>query len=178
MEISQAQVKYSVSDGAVWILKQLNIQLPILDDNVLDFYHLREHVTEASRALFDEGSPEAVSWKDKMMEVAKTQGSLVMLDRLGEYITGIPDDRGQTELQDLRNFIAKRISMTDYPSFIRQGYDIGSGPTESFCGCLTKRLKGAGMRWDKDNAEAVMALAGLYSSHLWANYWNIDSVAE
>jgi hypothetical protein len=177
VELSHAQVKYSVSDGAVWILKQLNIQLPMLDDNVLDFYHLREHVTEASRALFDEGSPDAVSWKAKMMEIAKTQGSLVMLDRLGEYMTGLPDDRGQTELQALRDFIAKRISMTDYPSFIQQGYDIGSGPTESFCGCLTKRLKGAGMRWDKNNAEAVMALAGLYSSHLWDNYWSLDKEA-
>ena len=177
VEISQAQTKYSVSDGAVWILKQLNIQLPMLDDNVLDFYHLREHVTIASHALFGEGSEEAVSWKGKMMETAKTQGSLVMLDRLGDYMTGIPDDCGQTELQELRDFIAKRISMTDYPSFLQRGYDIGSGPTESFCGCLTKRLKGAGMRWDKDNAESVMALAGLYSSHLWDKYWNRGSVA-
>ncbi len=177
VEISQAQTKYSVSDGAVWILKQLNIQLPMLDDNVLDFYHLREHVTTASHALFGEGSEEAVSWKGKMMETAKTQGSLVMLDRLGQYMTGIADDCGQTELQALRDFIAKRISMTDYPSFLQQGYDIGSGPTESFCGCLTKRLKGAGMRWDKDNAESVMALASLYSSHLWDKYWQLGSVA-
>jgi len=29
----------------------------------------------------------------------------------------------------------------------------------------------------KDNAEAVMALVGRYSSHLWANYWDVDSVA-
>ena len=33
------------------------------------------------------------------------------------------------------------------------------------------------MRWDKDNAESVMALAGLYSSHLWDKYWNLGSVA-
>ena len=29
------------------------------------------------------------------------------------------------------------------------------------------------MRWDKDNAEAILALAGLYSRHLWGRYWNI-----
>ncbi|MCP4451160.1 MAG: hypothetical protein GY809_06840 [Planctomycetes bacterium] len=40
-----------------------------------------------------------------------------------------------------------------------------------------ERLKGAGMRWDKDNAEAVTALAGLYSSHLWETYWNIHTKA-
>ena len=177
VELSQAQVKYSVSDGAPWIVNQLNIQLPMLDDNVLDYYHLGEYVTKASHALFGQGSQEAVSWKAKMMETVKNQGSLVMLDRLGDYLTDKPDDSGQTELQDLRDYLSKRISMTDYPTFLQQGYDIGSGPTESFCGCLTERLKGAGMRWDKDNAEAVMALAGLYSSHLWDKYWNINNQA-
>lgn len=177
VELCQAQSKYSVSDGAVWIVNQLNTQLPMLDNKVLDFYHLRDHVKKTSHVLFGEGSPEAVSWRTKMMEIVKTQGSLVLLDRLGEFITSVPEDNGQTELQELREYIAKRISMTDYPSFLQQGYDIGSGPTESFCKCLTKRLKGAGMRWDKDNAEAIMALAGLYASHLWDKYWEVPNVA-
>jgi len=30
---------------------------------------------------------------------------------------------------------------TDYPSFLKLGYDIGSGPTELSCACLIKRLK-------------------------------------
>ena len=177
LDLSEARLKYSVTDGAVWILHQLNVHLPMLEDNVLDFYHLRDHVTETSHALFGEGSQTALSWKEKMMEAVKTQGSLVMLDRLGQSITEGPAEPGQKELDDLREYVARRISMTDYPSFLKRGYDIGSGPTESFCGCLTKRLKGAGMRWDKDNAEAVMALAGLYSSNLWNKYWNIKNVA-
>jgi hypothetical protein len=61
--------------------------------------------------------------------------------------------------------------MTDYPYFRDLGYDTGSGPTESFCGCLTKRLKGSEMRWDNDHAEAVMALAGVYYSNQGKNYW-------
>jgi len=109
--------------------------------------------------------------------LVKTQGSLVLLDHLGKFTTKASGDRGQAELHDLREYIAKRISMTDYPSFLQKGYDIGSGPTESFCKCLTKRLKGAGMRWDKDNAEAIMAMASLYSSHLWEKYWHVNTVA-
>ncbi len=60
--------------------------------------------------------------------------------------------------------------MTDYPTFRASGYDGGSGPTESLCGTLTDRVKGAGMRWDTDNAASVMALASLYRSGLWAPY--------
>jgi len=171
LDISQAQTKYSVSDGASWILKQYNIQLPMLDENILDFYHFREHVTGASYVLFGEGSKEALAWKEQMMEVAKNQGSLVMLDRLAECLKNLTDDDKRQELDNLREYIGKRIAMTDYPYFLDLGYDIGSGPTESFCGRLRKRLKGPGMRWDTDNAEAVMALASIYYSNQWDRHW-------
>ena len=59
-----------------------------------------------------------------------------------------------------------------WPSLSPQAcYDCGSCPTESFCGTLTARLKGRGMRWDRDNAEAVMSLGSLYYSDLWPQYW-------
>ena len=35
---------------------------------------------------------------------------------------------------------------------------------------VDSRLKGRGMRWDKDNAESIMALASLYYSNLWTDY--------
>jgi len=69
------------------------------------------------------------------------------------------------------------VLMTDYPAFRKRGYDCGSGPTESLCGTLTDRLKGAGMRWDKGNAESVMALASLYHSGLWPDYWKAQRTA-
>ena len=143
----------------------------MLDENILDFYHFRDHLTCASHVLFGEGSKEALSWKEKMMEAAKNQGSLVMLDRLGECLVELKDDEKRQELENLREYVGKRIAMTDYPYFLNLGYDIGSGPTESFCGCLTRRLKGSGMNCDRDNAEAVMALAGVYYSNQWDKYW-------
>lgn len=51
-------------------------------------------------------------------------------------------------------------------------YEIGSGLTEAFCKTLTPRRKGPGMRWDKANAEGLMALASVRSSGLWRQYWN------
>jgi len=59
-----------------------------------------------------------------------------------------------------------------YPQCDPIGLDVGSGPIESMCGVTTDRIKGRGRRWDLDNAEAVMALEGLYqSSGLWDRYW-------
>jgi hypothetical protein len=70
--------------------------------------------------------------------------------------------------------VAKRVEMLDYPSFRAQGFDIGSGQTEAFCKTLTMRLKGCGMRWDRPNAEALMALAALEQSNLWDAYWTLQ----
>ena len=47
----------------------------------------------------------------------------------------------------------------------------GTSPTESYCKALTGRLKGRGRRWDRPNAEALMALAAVQHSDLWAAYW-------
>jgi|ETNmetMinimDraft_26_1059896.scaffolds.fasta_scaffold13040_2 hypothetical protein len=172
LDIANADRKYSVTDGAEWIRNQYNRQLPMLDENILDFYHFREHVTETSHVLFGEGSDPASQWKAQMLAVAKNQGSLVMLDHLGRHLEEVKDETKRVKLENLRDYIGKRIAMTDYPYFVEKGYDIGSGPTESFCGSLTARLKGSGMRWDTDNAEAVMALASVYYSNQWEQYWD------
>jgi hypothetical protein len=177
LEITTAQTTYSVSDGASWILKQLQIQLPMLAENILDFYHFKEHLLKTGQALFGEGTAAASAWKEKMVAVSLEQGSLVLLDRLGDCLETTTEAPKQQALEEVRSYLAKRVAMTDYPAFVQKGYDIGSGPTESFCGCLTSRLKGSGMRWDKDNAEAVMGLAGLYSSNQWDKYWKLGKKA-
>ena len=80
-------------------------------------------------------------------------------------------------LESLRSYVEPRIAQTDYPSFRAEGYDCGSGPTESQCGTLTARVKGAGMRWDADNVESMMALAALDHSQQWTAYWKLQRAA-
>lgn len=171
IRLDEAAVKYSVSDGAEWIRKQYNQQLPMLDENILDYYHLQEHVTAAGQKLFGEGTPESVAWREKIIGVAWNQGSLVMLDRLGELLKTLRSAAKREAIKSLRKYAGSRVAMTDYPSFRAAGYDTGSGPTESVCGRLTKRLKGSGMRWDKSNAESMMGLASIYYSGQWDSYW-------
>jgi hypothetical protein len=177
IQIGRARVKYSVTDGAEWIAKQYNTQLPILDENILDYYHLRDHVITSSHVLYGEGTGKAQTWRERMMGYVWDQGSLVMLDRLSNYHRCYRSGLKAEALRSLREYVGKRVNMTDYPSYRQAGYDCGSGPTESFCGTLTARLKGRGMRWDRDNAEAIMALGSLYYSDLWSNYWGQQRAA-
>jgi len=177
LRIGQAKIKYAVTDGAEWIARQYRRQLPMLDEHILDYYHLREHVIRTSYVLYGEGTKKAEAWREDMMGYVWNQGSLVMLHRLSPYLRRHRSGLKREALESLREYVGKRVAMTDYPTFRELGYDCGSGPTESLCGTLTDRLKGSGMRWDKDNAESVMALAGLYHSGLWRSYWKAQRAA-
>jgi hypothetical protein len=177
LHLGEAKVKYALSDAADWIVHQYARQLPMLEEHILDYRHVRDHVVQASHGLYGEGTPQAVSWREEMMSCVWEQGPLVLLDRLGSYLRRHRTGTKHEALASLRAFVAKHVAMMDYPKFRQLGYDCGSGPTESQCGTLTARLKGPGMKWDKSNAEAMMALAAIYHSGLWDTYWKSERQA-
>ena len=171
--IDRARLSYSVSDGAVWIDNNYRIYLPMLEHRLLDCHHFKEHLLELSQSLFGMENPVGISWKDMMYKTALENGSMVLLHKLNDYTEQIKTDEQQKVYDNFYRYISRRIDMTDYPLFLAKGMDIGSGPTESFCKSLTARLKGSGMRWDKDNAQSIMSLAALYASNQWKQYWDI-----
>jgi hypothetical protein len=134
-------------------------------------------MVQADHMLYGEGTKKAEQWRETLMSCVWERDSLVLLDRLSPHLRAHRSGTKQEALRSLRDHIGKRVAMTDYPTFRRLGYDRGSGPTESLCGRLTDRLKGPGMRWDKSNAEAMMALSSLCHSGLWSTYWKSEQTA-
>lgn len=175
--VGRADLAYSVSDGADWIYHQYQTQLPILKANVLDYYHVRDHIIKASGVLFGEGSADAQTWRETICGSLLEQGAVETLASLVNQRKTLRAKGKRKALAGLIGYIGKRVAMLDYPLFIEREYEIGSGPTEAFCKTLTSRLKGPGMRWDKHNAESIMALASVRSSHLWQAYWNAQRKA-
>jgi hypothetical protein len=174
LRLDLAEISYSVTDGADWIYRQYQIQLPMLLANVLDYYHLREHLILAARMVFGEGSPEGRTWRRSMSGCVIEKGPVELLGRIRELRQSLRSLVKRRALDALTHYIASRLAMLNYQEFLAQGYEIGSGPTESFCKTLTSRLKGSGMRWDKPNAEAIMALAAVRQSRLWKDYWKLQ----
>jgi len=97
-----------------------------------------EPVRDAHAEFRQRAFEKAQSWHEDMMTIVWDQGSLVMLHRLEPYLrhhrTGLKNEA----LAALRQYVGKRVNMTDYPTFRQMGYDCGSGPTESQCGTLTR----------------------------------------
>src|SRR5713226_4907056 len=77
-------------------------------------------------------------------------------------------------LRKLIGYFEHNRHRTDYPTYQRNGWDIGSGPTEAGCKIIGERLKGSGMRWVEHGAATVGVLRALYvsSPKLWDGFWD------
>jgi hypothetical protein len=177
LKLPEADQKVSVTDGAPWIRRQLETRLPMLDARILDYYHVMEHVATAAAVCFGEGTAGARAWCEAASQALHQQGAPGLLAAIYETLKATRSPTKRQTLQELQQYVAKRGDMLDYPTFLAEGWDIGSGPTEAFCKTLTSRLKGSGMRWNTPNAEALMALAALWHSNLWKPYWNAQQKA-
>ena len=171
LRLDLADEKLSITDGAKWIRRQMQIRLSMLDAMILDFFHLAEHVGQAASLCFGEGNAQSSQWTGRMLEAVRQEGAAGLLVGVAELSRTVRSPSKKKALKSLEQYVVTRAEMVDYPTFLAKGFDIGSGPTEAFCKTLTARLKGSGMRWDRRNAEAMMALAALDHSNLWQRYW-------
>jgi len=161
----------AVVDGGPWIANQIRRQSLPVTGVCLDFYHLAENVHKARRGCWADDDPAGVAWAAGVLHAAKHQGYAALRDELVRWRATLrsPPKRRAAEL--LINYVTDRREMILYPAFLAQGLQIGSGPTESQCKQVPRRVKGRGKRWDADNAEAVMALEAMEQSGLSRTYW-------
>ena len=170
IDLAKASEKVGIVDGAPWIRLQVESQNLPLDELGLDFYHLAENVHKARRAVYGETDEAGSAWAVAMMHTFKHDGYDAAWEQLVTWRCQWQGPK-RTAADGLLNYVSERREMIRDPEFAAKGWQIGSGPTESCCKTLTQRLKGSGMRWDADNAEAIMALESLRESGLWKTYW-------
>jgi hypothetical protein len=174
--LDQADDKVAVVDGAEWIRNQLARQSLPLDAVGLDFYHFAENVHKARRAVYGEEDPKDAqapgnAWAASVLHLAKQAGYVELEEAVWGWAFGWRGAKRGAAL-GLLNYLSEREDMIRYQEFLGQGRQIGSGPTESMCKATRQRVKGRGMRWDGDDAEALMALEALEQSGGWQAYWD------
>jgi len=168
VHLRAATQRIGLVDGAVCLRQHLEA-LP-LQEVVLDFQHLAEHVNDASRRTLGEATEAGKKFSDDVLHTARHEGYQPFFKKLVDWRSKLPDDK-QPIADRLLNYVVERQEMMPYQLCEQRGWDVGTGPIESMCGVTTDRIKGRGRRWDLDNAEAVMALEALYQSNLWDAYW-------
>jgi hypothetical protein len=166
-----AQQKLAVIDGGPWIINQIKAQSLPMTAVSLDFYHLAENVHRARRSCFGEEAPDGYTWAHQVLHLAKHQGYEPLRDHLLKWRSTLRSPAKRKSADLLINYMTDRREMIDYPHFLKEQWQIGSGPTESQCKLIPRRVKARGQRWDGDNAEAIMALEATEQSNLSTVYW-------
>jgi hypothetical protein len=173
LRLDLAADKVAVVDGAPWIRNQIEGQSLPIDVIELDFYHLADNVHKARRVVYGEESAPGQTWAAGVLHTAKHEGYAALRDQLVAWKGTLRGAKKRKAAEVLLDYVTDRRAMVAYPEYLAAGRQIGSGPTESMCKTTTARLKGVGMRWQGDNAEAIMALDALEQSGEWQRYWDL-----
>lgn len=142
---------------------------------ILDFYHAKEHLVELAQALHPEDEAARQAWLDEVCHRLKHEGGSAVYRWLeGLDLTSASSAVREVHRRQLQYFRNHQHRM-DYPRYVANGWQIGSGPVESGCKTVIgNRLKGGGMRWGHSGSNAVCHLRALYLSEplCWDSFWN------
>lgn len=159
-----------LGDGAPWIWNVADEIIPGAVQ-ILDWYHLSEHVHDAKRILFQEKD-----WAERILENILEQ----KIDAAIEVIEQTPA-KNKTErdaLDGLVRYINTNRSRMAYKTCKQRGYPIGSGVVESGCKQIIQaRHKQAGTRWNRENAQKMLNLAVFIRSDRWPEFWETQRAA-
>lgn len=159
-----------LGDGAEWIWDHAQAQFPGAS-GLLDIYHASEYISDAAKALFGEGTPEAATWLDEGRQALLADGWWGICEHVGKALSSEAPERHQA-VEGMLSYLAKHTERLNYRLRLHQGKSIGSGMVEGAAKNLVgKRLKQTGARWKVENANKMAELCCLNYSSLWANYW-------
>ncbi len=140
---------------------------------ILDYYHCAEHLSEFITLWVGSERAEAESsqWRHRL----KHEGGAAVLKELEALDLTKASTAIRENHRQLCGYLRSNLHRTDYPTYLANGWEIGSGEIESACKTVIgQRLKCAGMRWKPPGTTAVCQLRALFKSDpiLWQSYWN------
>ena len=154
----------ALSDGALWIQDLLDLHCPQAV-RVLDVMHAAGYLAQAAQARFGPGTAATSEWF-AAARAALRQGDA---DATLAMLTALP---ASPERDAARHYLGQRRAMLAYDRCDAAGWPVGSGAVESAnTVVVAARLKGAGMHWRRDHANALLALRAVEASGRWATAW-------
>jgi hypothetical protein len=171
--LMEADQQIALSDGGSGLEAVLRKFFPNATI-ILDFWHAQEHLLQLAQALCPQDETARKEWLDQWCHQLKHEGGRVVLERLKAIdLSRCSATVGEVHRQQVTYFRNQAHRM-DYPTYVANGWQIGSGPVESACKTVVgNRLKGGGMRWGSDGANAVCHLRAVYLSDpaCWDSLW-------
>jgi hypothetical protein len=151
----KATVRAFIADGAPWLWNLVEKRFTKAIQ-ILDFYHVCEHVCFCANTFFGEGSDEATRWAWHMKGLLRAGLVDESLREIAALRPGRSHDKAEAK-RLLRGYLENNRQRMDYPRYEALGLPIGSGEVEAQCKTLVQaRCKQSGMRWGRRGIEAIL----------------------
>jgi hypothetical protein len=167
--VDQARAVAAVNDGAEWI--QGFVQSHRADAvRILDFAHAAQYVGEIATLAEQAGVTRPANWFAEQLKALKEQGPAGVLTEVRRLEELVPSD----EIREKVAYLSKREGQMQYPQYLDEGWPIGSGMAESGNKLVVQvRLKGAGMHWQRQHVNPMLALRTTLCSDRWTQDWPV-----
>ena len=135
---------------------------------ILDFAHAAEYLNDIGQAVQAAGGRLPARWLEGVLHRLKHQGPARVLEHLAWLAARYPSPLMQEKL----TYLQKREAHMQYPIYQEAGWPIGSGSVESANKLVVEaRLKGAGMRWGRQNVNPMLVLRNAVCNREWKQTW-------
>lgn len=150
---------------------------------ILDFWHPTGYLETLAKAMCPDDEEKRGVQVQSWCHTMKHEGGTAILKVLQGL--GLPRKKAARQaLAEAVQYIGNNVHRMDYPYYLSQGWQIGSGPIESACKTVVgQRLKLAGMRWREYGTDNVCHLRALFKSEKdqWDAFWerkvNVSSIS-
>lgn len=161
---------HAVGDGAPWIVGQVEQQFGDQGSYLIDFYHVCEYLSEASKII----APAAgEAWMEAHKEALKTGRLDEVLRALVPHCEPPGTSDEQAPVRACHRYLSGRAHQLKYREALAEGLPIGSGEIESAHRYVAqKRLKLPGAWWRVEHAEHMLALRINRLNGDWGTYWD------
>ena len=165
--LERAAAVCAVQDGAEWLQGLVDYHRADAV-RILDFAHAAEYINEIGQAVQAAGGRLPARWLEGVLHRLKHQGPHRVLTHLAWLAARYPSSLMQEKL----TYLQKREAHMQYPTYQAAGWPIGSGSVESANkGVVEARLKGAGMRWERQDVNPILALRNAVCNRQWHELW-------
>jgi len=157
----------AVQDGAEWLQGLVDYHRAAAV-RILDFAHAAEYVNEIGQAVRTAGGRLPATWLAGVLHRLKHQGP----QRVLKHLTWVAARYPSAAVQEKLTYLQKREAHMQYPTYQQAGWPIGSGSVESANKVVVEaRLKGAGMRWGRQNVNPMLVLRNAVCNRQWHGTW-------
>jgi hypothetical protein len=161
-----------LGDGASWIWNRIPPLFPAhKPTEIADFFHATGYIWDAGKAVLGQETNKTQAWAKKCCHTLKHDGPDFVLRDLHSLW---PADGPKPQMVEKAiTYFENQSSRMNYPLYVEQGLQIGSGSAESGVKQVVgARINQPGMRWNSERADAVSHVRAAILSGRWDDFWS------